>query len=302
MFKETLAECEEGAFHLGSPKDMYTLINHYNNVKDIWDNVKMLPEGSELTKENRKSQLFNGSHQQYYSQESTTLPSTSVQPHFVDNTQPNLGLSPTDNLIENLTNTLALLTQSYKTYLPQINYQLRTSSNTRNQAMVQEGRVVLQNFQGAQDNDVDKDVDEQSVQDLALNVDNVFQADDCDAFDFDVDEAPTAQTMFMDVVCEHNKVHEMHDDVQPTYAINSHADYTSDSNMIPYDQYVKENVMPVVQSSVSSIQNDPYRMILNDMHEQSAQHVSVTTQNTVVDNSLSAERATSKEQVELYKR
>ncbi|GKG45021.1 hypothetical protein Tco_0495099, partial [Tanacetum coccineum] len=26
------------------------------------------------------------------------------------------------------------------------------------------------------------------VQDLALNVDNVFQADDCDAFDSDVDE------------------------------------------------------------------------------------------------------------------
>nr|GEU33103.1 hypothetical protein [Tanacetum cinerariifolium] len=45
---------------------------------------------------------------------------------------------------------------------------------------------------GAQDNDVDKDVDEQSVQGLALNVDNVFQADDCDAFYSDVDKAPTA--------------------------------------------------------------------------------------------------------------
>ncbi|GJX73371.1 hypothetical protein Tco_0311966 [Tanacetum coccineum] len=48
-----------------------------------------------------------------------------------------------------------------------------------------------------QDNVVDEDVDEQPVQDLALNVDNVFQADDCDAFDSNVDEAPTAQTMFM---------------------------------------------------------------------------------------------------------
>nr|GFC61705.1 integrase, catalytic region, zinc finger, CCHC-type, peptidase aspartic, catalytic [Tanacetum cinerariifolium] len=35
------------------------------------------------------------------------------------------------------------------------------------------------------------------IEDLALNVDNVFQAKDCDAFDSDVDEAPTAQTMFM---------------------------------------------------------------------------------------------------------
>nr|GEV75025.1 retrovirus-related Pol polyprotein from transposon TNT 1-94 [Tanacetum cinerariifolium] len=50
---------------------------------------------------------------------------------------------------------------------------------------------------GGQDNAFDDDVDEQHVQDLALNVNNVFQADDYDAFNSDVDEAPTAQTMFM---------------------------------------------------------------------------------------------------------
>nr|GEV54875.1 integrase, catalytic region, zinc finger, CCHC-type, peptidase aspartic, catalytic [Tanacetum cinerariifolium] len=58
------------------------------------------------------------------------------------------------------------------------------------------------------DNIVDEDVDELHVQDLALNVDNVFQADKCDAFNHDVDKAPTAQTMFManlsstDPVCD----------------------------------------------------------------------------------------------------
>nr|GEZ72897.1 integrase, catalytic region, zinc finger, CCHC-type, peptidase aspartic, catalytic [Tanacetum cinerariifolium] len=83
-------------------------------------------------------------------------------------------------------------------------------------------------------------------------------------------------------------------------AVNSQADYTSDSNMILYDHYVKDNAVPVVQSSVSSVPNDAYMMILNDMHEQPAQLVSVTTQNIVVDNSLSAELATYKEQVELF--
>ncbi|GJT07801.1 hypothetical protein Tco_0842263 [Tanacetum coccineum] len=291
----------------GLPKDIYTLINHYTEAKDIWDNVKMLLEGSELTKEDRESQLYddfehfrqnkgetihdyygrfvtavklnnglrdsnydqlyaylkqheahanenkmiwivhstqcflspltsNVSQQQYYSQSSTTPPSIHLQPHFADNTQLDSGLSPTDNLIKNLTNTLALLTQSYKTYLPQTNNQLRTSSNTRNQATVQDVRVVVQNVQGrqnrgqgnnargagaagyggaqnrvgnanpeyfkdkmllmqaqenrvaldeeqllfiagGQDTAVDEDVDEQPVQDLALNVDNVFQAE-----------------------------------------------------------------------------------------------------------------------------
>ncbi|GKE16499.1 hypothetical protein Tco_1424076 [Tanacetum coccineum] len=148
-------------------------------------------------------------------------------------------ITPTDDLIENLTKTVALLTQSYKTHLPQTNNQLRTSSNTKNQATVQNGRVVVQNVQGrqnrgqgnyakgaiaagnggvqnrvgnasleyfkdkmllmqAQENGVildeeqllfivggqtntfDDDVDEAPVQDLALNKDNVFQADQSD--------------------------------------------------------------------------------------------------------------------------
>ncbi|GKD99899.1 hypothetical protein Tco_1387883 [Tanacetum coccineum] len=45
---------------------------------------------------------------------------------------------------------------------------------------------------GEQVTNFDEDVD-----DLALNVDHVFETDQCDAFDSDVDEAPTTQTMFM---------------------------------------------------------------------------------------------------------
>ncbi|GKA72985.1 hypothetical protein Tco_0779201 [Tanacetum coccineum] len=58
-FRETLAEGNEGALHLGLPKDIYSLINHYTDAKDIWYNVKMLLEGSELTKEDRESQLYD---------------------------------------------------------------------------------------------------------------------------------------------------------------------------------------------------------------------------------------------------
>ncbi|GKE01989.1 hypothetical protein Tco_1389972, partial [Tanacetum coccineum] len=34
-------------------------INHNTKAKAIWDNVKMLLEGSELTKEDRESQLYD---------------------------------------------------------------------------------------------------------------------------------------------------------------------------------------------------------------------------------------------------
>nr|GEX91911.1 retrovirus-related Pol polyprotein from transposon TNT 1-94 [Tanacetum cinerariifolium] len=153
--------------------------------------------------------------------------------------------------------------------------------------------MQIQVKQGRQDNAVDEDVDEPLGQDLAVNVVNVFQVDDCNAFDSVVDEAPTAHTMFMvnlisaypvfdeaspsydldilsevpdheiyqDAVCEHHKVHEMHDNVQPHYVVDSHTDHANDSNMISYDQ-----------------------------------------QHKVVNASLTAELATYKEQVKLYER
>nr|GEY66689.1 retrovirus-related Pol polyprotein from transposon TNT 1-94 [Tanacetum cinerariifolium] len=43
----------------GLPKDIYKLINHNTEAKTIWDNVKMLLVGSEVTKEDRESQLYD---------------------------------------------------------------------------------------------------------------------------------------------------------------------------------------------------------------------------------------------------
>ncbi|GKE02439.1 hypothetical protein Tco_1390422 [Tanacetum coccineum] len=43
----------------GLPKDIYKLINHNIEEKAIWDNVKMLLASSELTKEDRESQLYD---------------------------------------------------------------------------------------------------------------------------------------------------------------------------------------------------------------------------------------------------
>nr|GEW34176.1 hypothetical protein [Tanacetum cinerariifolium] len=103
--------------------------------------------------------------------------------------------------------------------------------------------ILSQDFLRGQDNAIDEDVDEKPVQDLALNVDNVFQADDCDAFDSNIDEAPTAQTMFTVNLSSADSVY---DEAGPSYDsdILSEADYMSDSNMISYDQYVKDNAVP----------------------------------------------------------
>ncbi|GJY46832.1 hypothetical protein Tco_0435895 [Tanacetum coccineum] len=160
-------------------------------------------------------------------------------------------------------------------------------------------KTQVRRDKGGQTNTFDNDVDEAPVQDMALNEDNVFQADQSDAFDSDVDEAPTAQTMFMtnlssadpiydeagpsydsdilsevqdhdnyvDSIDEYHGVHEMQNDVQPNYVVDSYAKYTCNSNIISYEQYVKDNAVLVVQSNVSSVPNDALMMIINDMHE-----------------------------------
>ncbi|GJX92697.1 retrovirus-related pol polyprotein from transposon TNT 1-94 [Tanacetum coccineum] len=195
-----------------------------------------------------------------------------------------------------------------------------------------ENGVVLDEEQllflaGEQVTNFDDDVD-----DLALNVDHVFEADQCDAFDSDVDEAPTTQTMFMvnlssedpiydeagpsydsntpfevqdhdtfvDHMDEYHEVHEMQSDVQHNYVVDSDADYTSDSNIIPYDQYVEDNEEHVVQSNVSSVRNDALMSIIDDMHEQGVQSMSVNKQDKVVNDSVTSELARYKELVRVY--
>ncbi|GJY73494.1 putative ribonuclease H-like domain-containing protein [Tanacetum coccineum] len=466
---ETLAEGTEGALHLGPerarvfgdlsaedkerykadiratnillqgiPKDIYILINHFTVAKDIWDNVKMILEGSELTKDDLESQLYdefehfcqmkgetihvyyvrfiklindmrnikmnmprmqlnskfqhevhanenrmmmerfsqptndplalvsNASNQKYSTQTSES-PQSSNQPSLVDNFQQDSGGTSTDNLIESLTNTLTLLTQSYKSYLPQTNNKLRMSSNARNKATVQDDRVVVQDVRGRynvnnqgrpfqrnyargvvgtgnvggqnivgnmnpgqakpimcynckgirhiarecpqpkrpQDSDYFKDkmllmhahengvvLDEEQllflageqvtnfdddVDDWALNVDHVFEADQCNAFDSDVDEGPTTQTMFM-------------------------ANLTSEEAGVSYDsnipsEYVEDNEEHVVQSNVSSVRNDALMSILDEMHEQGVQSMSVNKQDKVVNDSVTSELARYKELV-----
>nr|GFB69055.1 hypothetical protein [Tanacetum cinerariifolium] len=94
---------------------------------------------------------------------------------------------------------------------------------------------------------------------------------------FLADEAPTAQTMFMANLSSTDPVT---DEAGPSY----------DSDIL--SKYAKNNEVPAVHSNVSSVLNDAFMMIYNDMCEPHAQSVSNPSQNTVVKNSLTTELAT----------
>ena len=85
----------------------------------------------------------------------TNQPMSSVDHSFLQslvamNTHLDSGYSHTDKMIDNLSNQVSLLVQHFRAALPSTNNQLRTSSNPRNQAIVEDGRVMVQNVQGRQ--------------------------------------------------------------------------------------------------------------------------------------------------------
>nr|GEV34364.1 integrase, catalytic region, zinc finger, CCHC-type, peptidase aspartic, catalytic [Tanacetum cinerariifolium] len=230
----------------GLPKDIYNLINHYTDAKDIWDNVKMLLEGSELTKEDRESQLSGMNPQGGGA----------------------AGYEGVQNRVGNANPDQAGHVKCYNCngawYIARNYTQLKCPQNSKYYKdkmllmQAQENEVTLDAKQllflaGGHDNAFDDDVNVQPIQDLALNMDNVFQADDYDAFDSDVDEAPMAQTMFMANMSSADPVT---DEAGPSY----------DSDIL--SEYVKDNEVPVVHSNVSSVPNDVYMMLYNDMKKQ----------------------------------
>ncbi|GJW86535.1 zinc finger, CCHC-type containing protein [Tanacetum coccineum] len=161
--------------------------------------------------------VSNVSPHQYPSQSSANpqsayVPPVNYQPQFADNTQPDSVAARNggvQNRVGNANHGQVGQAKPIKCYncngIGHITRQCTHPKRSQNSKyfkdkmlmQAQENRVVLDEEQllfiaGGQTNMFDDDVDEAPVQDLALNEDNVFQADLCDALDSDVDAAPTA--------------------------------------------------------------------------------------------------------------
>ncbi|GJR97066.1 hypothetical protein Tco_0269240 [Tanacetum coccineum] len=235
---------------------------------DIWENMKMILEGSELTKDDRESQLYD-EFEHFRQNKGET-----IQGYYVSKP-----ISATTYGLGHLARNSKAKATSRFNY---IQGQDATMQAYRVCKYMEEEQSLF--LGGEQVTNVDDDVDDSPENDLALNVDHVFEADECDAFDSDVDEGPTTQTMFManltsedsiydeagpsydsnnpcevqdhdtfvDRMNEYHEVHEMQNDVQHHYVVDSDADYTSDSNIIPYDQYVEDNEEQLKSDSETS--------------------------------------------------
>ncbi|GKE46511.1 hypothetical protein Tco_1477769, partial [Tanacetum coccineum] len=106
------------------PPDVYSLVNHCKAAKDIWDRVKLLMQGTKLSYQERECKLYN---------------------EFDKFT-----LVKGDDLIAYLNKAMTFMSTVMALRFPSTNNQLRTSSNPRNQATIQDGRVSVQQVKGRQ--------------------------------------------------------------------------------------------------------------------------------------------------------
>ncbi|GJY73942.1 hypothetical protein Tco_0478373, partial [Tanacetum coccineum] len=179
----------------GIPKDIYSLINHYTDAKDIWDNVKMILEGSELTKDDRESQLYD-EFEHFCQIKGETIHVYYVRFTKLINDMRNIKMTmPRMQLNSKFVNNMLPEWSRFITEV-KLNRGLKESNFDQLYAYLKQHEDVRGRYNvNNQGRYLDDLVDTMWIK--CTLVDHVFEADQCDAFDSDVNEGPTTQTMFM---------------------------------------------------------------------------------------------------------
>ncbi|GJS92143.1 hypothetical protein Tco_0774779 [Tanacetum coccineum] len=302
--------------------------SHLNGVS-LWLRVKMSPQ-------------YWFIHQpQHYS---TAYPSTPLAMTYLSAPLAVHVFKQGDDPIDAINKMMSFLSTIVTSRFSSTNNQLRSSSNSRQQATIHDGRcskpkrkrdatwfrdkVLLVEAQGSgkvlNEEELaflaDLRVTEGPVTHTVITHNAAYQADDLDAYDSDCDEISTAKAVLIanlssygsDVLSEVPHSENTHNDMlnqsvqemsyfEQTHLVNYlENEITSDSNIIPYSQYLLETQNVVVQDTNSSVQQDA--MILS-MFEQLSNQVTncnkVNKDNLIANESLSAELERYKERVKL---
>ncbi|GKD89033.1 hypothetical protein Tco_1364540 [Tanacetum coccineum] len=220
-----------------------------------------------------------------------------------------------DDPIDAINHMMSFLTAVVTSRYPTTNNQLRNSSNPRQQATINDGREELAFL-------ADLGIVEGQATQTVITYNAAYQADDLDAYDSDCDELNIAKVAFManlshygsDTLAEvHNHdnvnnnminqaVQAMQSSEQSNVVNHSKTKITSDSNIIPYSQYVIESQQEAVQNSNSSTQQDALILsVIEQLKTQVVNCTKINLDNKSVNDTLTAELERYKEQVKVLK-
>ncbi|GKD44579.1 copia protein [Tanacetum coccineum] len=315
----------------GLPTKIYALVSQHRVAKDIWEKIKLLMQGTSLTKQERECKLYDEFDE---FDKFTYKKGESLQ---------------SDDPIDAINHMMSFLTAVVTSRYPTTNNQLRNSTftlgasgnNSGKQRIVTcynckgEGHMSKQCTKPRRKRDdswfkdkvllvqaqasgqilheeelaflADPGIPEGQAIQTVITHNAAYQADDLDAYDSDCDELNTAKVALManlshygsDALAEvHNHdnvnnnminqvVQVMPSSEQSNVVNHSETEITSDSNIIPYSQYVIESQQAAINLENKSV-NDTLTAELERYKEQikilkEGQNVDLTSKDNVSD-------------------
>ncbi|GJT92031.1 hypothetical protein Tco_1080876 [Tanacetum coccineum] len=317
----------------GLPPEVYAVVSNHKVAKELWERIQLIMQGTSLTKQERE---FNQQYGFSQSDSGLIVPVfqkgddpidvinhmmsflTAVVTYHYPTTNNQLRISPNPRQQATINNgrvTLqpiqgrqtSLAAGTSRTYTPGA-----SGSNSRKQRT-----VICYNCKG-EDPGIPEAQDTQTV----ITHNAAYQADDLDAYDSDCDEINTAKVALManlshygsDALAEVHNHDNMNNDMinqvvqmmpsfeQSNVMNHSETEITSDSNIIPYSQYVIESQQAIVQNSNSSAQQDDLILsVIEHLKTQVANCTKINLENKSVNDTLTAELERYKEQVKVLK-
>nr|GEX01285.1 retrovirus-related Pol polyprotein from transposon TNT 1-94 [Tanacetum cinerariifolium] len=319
------ADCDVKATNIvlqGLPLEVYALVSTHKVTKELWERIQMLMQETSLTKQERECKLYDEfdkfayrkgeSLRDFYLKFSLLLNDMNIYNMKLEQFQVNTKFLNTlppewskflidvnfqkgDDPIDAINHMISFLTAVVTSRYPAMNNQLRTSSNPRQQATINNGRctkpkrkrdeqwfkdkvLLVQaqaNGQVLQEEELeflaDPRIAETSSTQYAVTNNAAYQADDLDAYDFDCDELNSAKIALM-VNLSH-------------YGSDNLAEVHNQDNV--YNNVLYQDVQATPTSEQSNILNQSETEITSDSNIISYSQYMNESQYTSVQNSSS---------------
>ncbi|GJU16223.1 hypothetical protein Tco_1144189 [Tanacetum coccineum] len=252
-----------------------------------------------------------------------TYQNTQLQPPALTYPSPQYVFQKGDDPIDAINHMMSFLTAVVTSRYPTTNNQLRNSSNPRQQATINNGRVTLQLIQGRQTSIAagtsrtyipgangsnsrkqrtvicynckgeDPDILEGQGTQTVITHNAAYQADDLDAYDSDCDELNFAKVALMANLSHYGS--------DALAEVHNH-DNMNNNAVNQVVQYVIESQQATIQNSNSSTQQDDLILsVIEQLKTQVANCTKINLENKSVNDTLTAELERYKEQVKVLK-
>nr|GEU82106.1 retrovirus-related Pol polyprotein from transposon TNT 1-94 [Tanacetum cinerariifolium] len=312
--EEIQADCDVKATNVilqGLLPEVYGLVSNHEVAKKLWKRIQLLMQGTSLTKKERECKLYyefdkfsykkGESLREFYLRFSQLLNEMNIYNMKLKQFQVNIKFLNTlppewskfvtdvklkgDDPIDAINHMMSFLT---------------VVVTSRDESWFKDKVLLVQ----AQENDqilheeelaflADLGIVEAQTTKNVITHNAAYQTDDLDAYDSDCNEINTAKVALMV-----NLSHYGSDDLAESNIMNqSETEITSDSNIIPYSQYVSESQQAAVQNLNFPTQQDALILsVIKQLKTQVVKYTKINLDNKSVNETLTAELERYKDQ------